>query len=108
MGKVLTRDELETFKSSKNRPKKLVFTNGCFDILHVGHVRYLQQARSLGDALFVGLNTDQSVKRLKGPTRPIQNENDRAEILAALSCVDFVCLFDEETPLELIQQVRPL
>lgn len=86
---------------------KIVFTNGCFDLLHVGHVRYLQEAKSLGDILIVGLNTDKSVQKLKGPTRPIQNENDRMEILAGLACVDFVTLFDEDTPLELIRFVKP-
>jgi D-beta-D-heptose 7-phosphate kinase/D-beta-D-heptose 1-phosphate adenosyltransferase len=87
--------------------KKVVFTNGCFDILHVGHVRYLQEARALGDFLVIGLNTDSSVQRIKGPTRPVQNQAARAEILAALSCVDLVTFFDEETPEKLIQNVRP-
>lgn len=87
--------------------KRVVFTNGCFDILHVGHVRYLKQARELGDLLVIGLNTDTSVRRLKGPTRPVQSEGARAEILAALACVDHVVLFDEETPEQLIQRVRP-
>jgi len=85
----------------------MVFTNGCFDILHVGHVRYLQEAKSLGDILVVALNTDASVKKLKGEGRPLQNENDRAEILSALECVDFVTLFDEETPLEIIEKLQP-
>ena len=87
--------------------KKIVFTNGCFDLLHIGHVRYLEQAKQLGDILIVGINTDASVQKLKGPTRPIQNENDRAEILAALKSVDHTVLFGEETPLNLIKQVRP-
>jgi D-beta-D-heptose 7-phosphate kinase/D-beta-D-heptose 1-phosphate adenosyltransferase len=87
--------------------RTVVFTNGCFDLLHVGHVRYLQEARALGDVLVVGLNSDNSVKRLKGPGRPLQNENDRIEILAALQCVDFATLFDEDTPEQLIQRVRP-
>lgn len=87
--------------------QKVVFTNGCFDLLHVGHVRYLKQARSLGNILVVGLNTDASVRKLKGPTRPIQNEDDRGEILSSLECVDLVTLFDDETPIELIKQVRP-
>lgn len=110
MGQVFQNQEVSSFLNSwrENHPsKKIVFTNGCFDLLHVGHVRYLQQARSLGDFLFVGVNTDNSVKKLKGPTRPIQSENDRAEILAALACVDGVCLFSEETPLDLIKNVRP-
>lgn len=87
--------------------KKIVFTNGCFDLLHIGHVRYLKQAQELGDILIVGINTDASVRQLKGPTRPIQNENDRAEILASLKWVTHTVLFGEETPLELIQQIRP-
>lgn len=87
--------------------KKVVFTNGCFDLLHVGHVRYLQEAKKLGDILVVALNDDASVKKLKGPTRPVQNENDRAEILAALGCVDFTTLFHEQTPAQIIQKVKP-
>lgn len=89
------------------RDKKIVFTNGCFDLLHVGHVRYLKEARSLGDFLIVGLNSDTSVKRLKGPERPIQNENDRAEILSSLACVDAVVIFTEDTPENLIKVVKP-
>lgn len=91
----------------RRKGRKVVFTNGCFDILHVGHVRYLQEAREQGDLLVVALNTDASVKRLKGPERPIQNEGARSEIMAALGCVDFVTLFDQQTPEELIRQVRP-
>ena len=87
--------------------KKIVFTNGCFDILHVGHIKYLQEARSLGDYLVLALNSDSSVKALKGSERPLQNENDRAEILAALECVSFVTLFSEPTPLEIIKVVKP-
>ncbi len=87
--------------------RKVVFTNGVFDLLHVGHVRYLQEARALGDLLVVGVNKDASVQKLKGPTRPIQNENDRAEILAALECVNFTVLFGEETPADLIERVKP-
>jgi D-beta-D-heptose 7-phosphate kinase/D-beta-D-heptose 1-phosphate adenosyltransferase len=87
--------------------KRVVFTNGCFDILHIGHVRYLQDARAQGDLLVVGLNSDASVKRLKGPDRPVQDERSRAEILAALACVDYVVVFNEETPIDLIKTVRP-
>ena len=87
--------------------KRVVFTNGCFDLLHAGHVSYLQRARELGDILVVGLNTDQSVQRLKGPTRPLVNEDDRAFVIAALACVSYVVLFDEDTPLELIKELRP-
>jgi rfaE bifunctional protein nucleotidyltransferase chain/domain len=88
--------------------KQAVFTNGCFDLLHPGHVSYLEQARSLGDALIVGLNTDASVTRLaKGPGRPVMPETDRARVLAALACVDRVVLFDEDTPLALITLLNP-
>ncbi|MBN2727500.1 D-glycero-beta-D-manno-heptose 1-phosphate adenylyltransferase [Candidatus Mcinerneyibacteriota bacterium] len=87
--------------------KKLTFTNGCFDILHIGHIRYLKEAASLGDALLVGLNSDASVKRLKGPGRPVNNEEERAEMLLALRSVDYVVIFDEETPLDLIRAVKP-
>lgn len=86
---------------------RIVFTNGVFDILHVGHVRYLQAARALGDALLVGVNSDDSVRRLKGPTRPLNPENERAEVVAALACVDGVCVFGEDRPDVLIQAVRP-
>jgi rfaE bifunctional protein nucleotidyltransferase chain/domain len=90
-----------------NPSGRLVFTNGCFDILHSGHVAYLQEARSLGDALFVGLNSDSSVRRLKGPERPVNDELARARVLSALRAVDLVGLFSEDTPLELIRRVRP-
>jgi rfaE bifunctional protein nucleotidyltransferase chain/domain len=87
--------------------RKLVFTNGCFDLLHVGHVRYLQAARTLGDALLVAVNGDASVRALKGPTRPINPEGERAEVLAALTCVDFVTLFQTERVTELVRTIRP-
>jgi rfaE bifunctional protein nucleotidyltransferase chain/domain len=85
----------------------MVFTNGCFDLLHPGHVSYLRAARSLGDALVVGLNSDASVNRLKGPSRPIVSERDRSIILAALEPVDAVVLFDEDTPVRLMRELRP-
>lgn len=112
MGLVVTLSELLKELSrrrdlSPRRPPRMVFTNGCFDILHVGHTRYLRDARNLGDLLVVGLNTDASVKRLKGPERPIQSEKDRAEIMAALACVDYVILFEEDTPAALIEKVAP-
>ncbi|MFP5518591.1 MAG: D-glycero-beta-D-manno-heptose 1-phosphate adenylyltransferase [Bdellovibrionia bacterium] len=108
MGQVLRQHQIEEFLAPlKSQAKKIVFTNGCFDLLHVGHVRYLQEARKLGDILVVGVNSDASVKRLKGPTRPIQTEEDRAEILAALECVSFTILFEEDTPYELIKKVMP-
>ena len=87
--------------------RRLVFTNGCFDLLHVGHVRYLQEARALGDALLVALNGDESVRALKGPTRPINNGQDRAEVLAALACVDFVTVFHTPRVTDVIRAERP-
>lgn len=106
--KVLNSILLSDFlKDCALHKKKIVFTNGCFDLLHIGHVRYLEEAAKLGDVLIVGVNTDASVKRLKGPTRPIQNENDRAEILASLKAVTHTILFDEDTPYELIKKVQP-
>lgn len=91
----------------RKRGFRVVFTNGCFDLLHGGHVSLLERARSLGDLLVVGLNTDRSVRRLKGPSRPVVPEAERARILAALACVDYVVLFEEETPLRLIQTIEP-
>ncbi|MFN3455610.1 MAG: D-glycero-beta-D-manno-heptose 1-phosphate adenylyltransferase [Pseudobdellovibrio sp.] len=106
--KVLNPDNLkQAIASYKNAHKKIVFTNGCFDLLHIGHVRYLEQAKSRGDILIVGINTDASVQALKGPTRPIQNENDRAEILASIKAVDHTILFGEETPINLIKSIKP-
>lgn len=87
--------------------RKVVFTNGCFDLLHLGHIKLLHEAKSFGDILVVGLNTDASVRRLKGPSRPCLEEEERAHILAALDCVDYVSPFDEDTPLGLIRQIRP-
>lgn len=91
----------------KNSDKKIVFTNGCFDILHAGHIKYLNKAKKLGDILIIGLNSDSSVKRLKGKTRPINSQNSRALLLSALEFVDFVVIFDEDTPLNLIEKIRP-
>ena len=108
MGKVLENSELPGWLGELRRNRRrLVFTNGCFDILHAGHVSYLISARNLGDALMVGLNSDRSVSGLKGPYRPVTPEQDRARILAALEAVDVVCLFDEENPARLIRQVMP-
>ena len=87
--------------------KKIVFTNGCFDIIHVGHVRYLTTAKSFGDVLIVGLNTDESVRKLKGNSRPINNQNDRAEVLLGLKAVDYVILFGEQTAENLIAELQP-
>lgn len=101
------KDLLSALAQRRNSKEKIVFTNGCFDLLHIGHVRYLQEAKSLGTILVVALNSDKSVQVLKGPTRPIQNENDRAEILAALACVDYTFLFDEQTPDRVIKAIKP-
>jgi len=98
---------LEFLFLAKSKNKKIVFTNGCFDILHQGHVSYLNQARALGDLLIVGLNADESVKRLKGPTRPINHESERKYILENLKAVDWVEIFREDTPLELIKKITP-
>jgi len=94
-------------EQAKIRGKRVVFTNGCFDLIHFGHVKYLQKARSLGDILVLGLNSDASVRRLKGEKRPLINQEERAHLLAALDCVDYVVIFDEDTPLSLIEAVRP-
>ena len=90
-----------------NQGKTVVTTNGCFDILHVGHVRYLQKTKSFADVLVVLLNSDKSVRNIKGEGRPINNESDRAEILCALSCVDYVVLFDEDSPRNLLDEIKP-
>ena len=87
--------------------KTVVATNGCFDILHVGHVRYLEKTKSFADVLIVLLNSDKSVKSIKGPTRPINNENDRAEVLCALKSVDYVVLFDDDSPRNLLDEMKP-
>ena len=94
-------------EKAKKENKKIVFTNGCFDIIHSGHCFYLTEAKKLGDILIVGLNTDASVKRLKGETRPINNEDDRAMVLSCLKPVDYVVLFDEDTPFNLIRNIIP-
>ena len=105
---IKTFDEIKTLASKlHNQGKKIVFTNGCFDILHVGHVKYLEVAKSYGDILILGLNADSSVRKLKGPTRPINTQDDRAYILASLESVDYVVIFEEETPYELIKLIKP-
>ncbi len=91
----------------RRQGKRLVLTNGCFDLLHTGHVRYLQQARALGDALLVAVNSDRSVQELKGPTRPLNSEQDRAEVLAALRCIDHVTIFDELRVTDVIKKLQP-
>ena len=109
MGRVIPdRGELRRVREDlRARGRRLVFTNGCFDVLHVGHVRYLAAARGLGDALLVAVNSDRSVRALKGTGRPVMNEGERAELLAALSSVDFVTVFDEESPRALIAELLP-
>ena len=108
MGKVLDINSLvNEVNILKSQGKKIVSTNGCFDILHVGHVRYLKKSADLGDILIVCLNSDRSVKALKGNDRPLNNEQDRAEVLAALSCVDFVVIFDEDTPVNYLSEIKP-
>ncbi len=104
--KIFSLEELIKVRS-KQKGQRVVFTNGCFDLLHRGHVSYLHQARNLGDFLIVGVNSDQSVSKLKGPTRPIQHEDDRLFILAGLECVDAVVLFQEDTPIQLIEALLP-
>lgn len=106
--KIVSRPEATArVRAWRQAGRTVVFTNGCFDLLHLGHVDYLEQARHLGDILIVGLNTDESVGRFKGPDRPIQDEQSRARILAALHFVDLVVLFNEDTPLDLISSVLP-
>lgn len=107
MGQFCTLDQLKKILQPLRSQKKVVFTNGCFDLLHIGHVRYLQNAKSQGDILVVALNSDDSVKKLKGPSRPVQSETDRAEILAALGCVDHTFIFTEETPERVIKELKP-
>ncbi len=103
-----TQEEIiKIVKDGQEQGKTFVVTNGCFDILHVGHVRYLQKTKEYADKLIVMLNSDKSVKAIKGDDRPINCENDRAEILSALSCVDYVVLFDENSPAKLLEEIKP-
>jgi rfaE bifunctional protein nucleotidyltransferase chain/domain len=107
-GRIVMAEELSVIRDALDAAgKRLVFTNGCFDLLHAGHVRYLQQARELGDALAVGLNSDRSVRELKGEGRPVNAQDDRAEVLAALGCVDYVVIFDGKRATEVLRTVRP-
>ena len=106
--KITSKSELESqLISWRSHDQKIVFTNGCFDLLHLGHVDYLAKARDLGDRLIIGLNTDASVQELKGPSRPVKDELSRAHILAAMQFVDAVIFFEEETPIDLISWVNP-
>ena len=107
MGKILTWAESgETAGKLREDGRKIVFTNGCFDLIHIGHIRYLREAKSLGDVLIIGLNSDRSVSSIK-PGRPVNPQDERAEVLASLEMVDYVVLFDEETPYELIKLIQP-
>lgn len=108
MGQVINREHIAEFVEKLHQSgKTVVATNGCFDILHVGHVRYLQRTKSFADYSIVLLNSDKSVRSIKGEGRPINNEDDRAEILCALSCVDYVVMFDEDSPAQLLDQIKP-
>jgi D-beta-D-heptose 7-phosphate kinase/D-beta-D-heptose 1-phosphate adenosyltransferase len=101
------KELLRIIKNLKAKGKQIVFTNGCFDLLHLGHVRYLEEAKALGDVLVVGVNSDSSVRKLKGPKRPILPEEERTEILSGLGCVDYITIFDEVDPLKLITSFEP-
>ena len=106
--KIKTKQEIEKIvEKLKKQGKKIVTTNGVFDILHIGHIRTFEEAKKQGDILIVGLNSDSSVKKIKGPERPINNENDRAEVLAALEIIDYIVIFEEETPIKLLELIKP-
>jgi len=106
--KIKERKELlRIIKNLKAKGKQIVFTNGCFDVLHLGHVRYLEEAKALGGVLVVGVNSDSSVRKLKGPKRPILPEQERTEILSGLGCVDYITIFNEADPLKLITSLKP-
>lgn len=108
MGQVISRKEILNITNNiKKQGKITVFTNGCFDILHIGHVRYLKESAKCGDILIIGLNSDSSVKRLKGEARPINNEFDRAELLSELGFVDYVVIFEEDSPVNLLNEIKP-
>lgn len=105
---LVNRNDLSSLLDKlRSEGKTIVTTNGCFDILHVGHVRYLEKTKTFADVLIVALNSDKSVKSIKGDSRPINKEEDRAEVLSALRCVDYVVLFDEDSPIELLLQIKP-
>src|SRR5262245_21970279 len=108
MGEVLSLERMIAERERlRGQKRKLVFTNGCFDLIHPGHIRVLREARSLGDVLIVAINSDRSVRELKGRDRPVMNEDERAEVLAELACVDYVIIFDDLTPRETIKAIRP-
>jgi len=106
--KIKGREELQKIVDNlKAKGRRIVFTNGCFDLLHIGHIRYLEEAKAFGDVLVVGVNSDHSVRNLKGPQRPILPEEERAEILSGLGCVDYITIFNEPDPLQLISLLQP-
>jgi D-beta-D-heptose 7-phosphate kinase/D-beta-D-heptose 1-phosphate adenosyltransferase len=106
--KIKIQEDLRSIvEDLKAKGKKIVFTNGCFELLHVGHIRYLEEAKALGDILVVGINSDRSVRSLKGPFRPILPEKERAEVLSGLGCIDYITIFDEADPLKLISTLQP-
>lgn len=108
MGKIVEQEDIiKIVRNGQKDGKTFVVTNGCFDILHVGHVRYLQKTKEYADFLIVMLNSDSSVKQIKGPSRPINNQDDRAEILSSLSCVDYVVIFEESSPAMLLEKIKP-
>lgn len=108
LNKIKTRQEIKRIANRlRKKGKKIAFTNGCFDILHYGHIKYLEDAKAKADILVVGLNSDASIKRIKGNDRPINTQSDRARLLSALSAIDYVTIFNEETPLKLIRLVMP-
>ncbi len=108
MEKLIEKENIDEYiKKLKAENKKIVFTNGCFDILHAGHVRYLKESKKFGDILIVGLNSDISVKKIKGESRPINPEMDRAEVLAGLEAVNYIVLFDETSPVKLLEEIKP-
>lgn len=106
--KIISLSEAKRTSSKlRSKKKRIVFTNGCFDLVHAGHIKYLQKAKALGEVLVVGVNSDSSMKRIKGPKRPIIKQNDRAKVVAALEAVDYVIIFYEKTPLKLIKAIKP-
>lgn len=108
MEKLVKEDEINALiKKLRSENKTIVFTNGCFDILHAGHVRYLKESKSKGDVLIVGLNSDSSIKKIKGESRPINNEQDRIEVLSALENVNYIIVFNETTPVKLLDKIKP-
>ena len=108
MEKLVKEDEINALiKKLRSENKTIVFTNGCFDILHAGHVRYLKESKSKGDVLIVGLNSDSSIKKIKGESRPINNEQDRTEVLSALENVNYIIVFNETTPVKLLDKIKP-